>query len=80
MFVILINGGLWEGGKVFKSVEEIEKEFRNCGVSEWIEEGDVVGFDVGMKKMLDGGCEWENDELLEYGDDFVSIEICELNV
>lgn len=93
-YVVLVNGGLWGGGKVFVGLESVKKMFKDEGVENWIMEEreglDMflydceMGFDEGIKVLMDYGDIGEcimvkNKELLEMGDDFVELSICKLD-
>ena len=93
-FVVLMNGGLWGGGKVFVGLESVKKMFKGEGVEKWIlEEREgldlfwydcEMSFDEGIKVLLDYGDVGEsimvkNEELLEMGNDFVEMSICRLD-
>ena len=85
-FVIIVNGGLWGGGKVF-DMEGVKKVFKDVGVEEWKimgeDEEEVMEFDEGidlLREMGDMGesVEVYNEELCVMGDDCCNLSICEL--
>ena len=86
-YVVLVNGGLWGGGKVFVGLESVKKMFKDEGVKKWfVDDGDEdlkLSFNEGIEMMLDFGGNGDkvvvkNKELLEMGDDFVEFSICKL--
>lgn len=82
-FVVLVNGGLWEGGKVFVGLESVKEMFKGEGIEKWIIDGDEFEFDEGIDELLSGGdggykLEVGNEELCEMGDDFCELSICKL--
>lgn len=83
-FVVLVNDGLWDGGKVFVGLDSVKKLFKDVGVKEWIIEGEKVSFKYGIDMMLEFGeigerLVVENSELCEMGDDECHLSICKLN-
>jgi hypothetical protein len=80
-FVVLVNGGLYEGGKVFdrKGVDELFVEWSE-GKELIDDEGEVVSVDeliecggMGERKMI------VNEEMCEMGDDYVEVSVCRLD-
>ena len=86
-YVVLVNGGLWGGGKVFVGLESVKKMFKDEGVKKWfVDDGGEdlkLSFNEGIEMMLDFGGNGDkvvvkNKELLEMGDDEVEFSICKL--
>ena len=86
-YVVLVNGGLWGGGKVFVELESVKKLFRGEGIEKWfVDDGGEdleLSFDEGIEMMLNFGGGGDrvivkNVELLEMGDDYVELSICKL--
>ena len=81
-YVILVNGGVYGGGEVFdrEGVERVISEW--SGGKELIDEDEeVISIDelievgsMGEKKLI-----W-NEEMVEMGDDWVELSICELSI
>lgn len=87
-FVVLVNSGLWDGGKVFVGLESVKELFKGEGVKNWnIDDGGEdlkLNFDEGIEMLLYFGSMGEkvivkNEELLERGEDYVEVSICKLN-
>ena len=79
-YVILVNGGLYGGGKVFdrEGVEKVISEW--SGNKELIDEDEKV---VSIDELIEMGSMGEkkeiwNEEMVEMGDDYVELSICEL--
>lgn len=87
-YVVLVNDGLWGGGLVFVGLESVKNLFKDMGIKKWVvDDGDEdlkLSFNEGIEMMLDFGGMGEkvvvkNEELLEMGDDYVTLSICKLD-
>jgi hypothetical protein len=79
-YVILVNDGLYGGGRVFdrEGLEKIINEW--SGGKELIDEDDEV---VSIEDLIEMGSMGEkkeicNEEMVERGGDYVEVSICEL--
>lgn len=80
-YVVLVNGGLYEGGKVFDR-EGVDKLF-----VEWSDGKELVNEDdevVSVDRLIEWGSMGErekliNEEMCERGDDYVEVSVCELS-
>lgn len=85
-YVLLINGGLWDGDRVFTSTDEIKQLFNEeVGVTSLLvdREDEELSLDDGIERMLDAGNMGEglnvyNEEFCEMGDDHADMSICKL--
>ena len=86
MYCVVINDGLFGGGKVFsyKGLVELFKEELKISVFR-DSEGNEYEFKDGIEELIscgENGCKMElvNNELLEMGDDYCGLSICKLEV
>jgi hypothetical protein len=80
-YVIGVNSGLYEGGKVFNGKEKVEKKLMEWSGGKDIvnEDGEVVSVDM----LIDsGGCGYKekimNECMCEMGDDYMELSVYEL--
>ena len=76
MFIIIVNGGLY-GCEKYNNREEVKKELLewSCGEEIEDEDDDIISVD----DIIDGGMmDVYNSNMVEMGDDFISINVVEI--